>query len=62
MAINKILVATDGSAFSRKAANFAIEIAKVANAEVIALHVIVVKQPKLLEAASVEKTKAKQKP
>ena len=60
MAINKILVATDGSAFSRRAASFGIEIAKTANAEIIAVHVIEIKQPKMLEAASIEKAKAKQ--
>ncbi|MBI3027358.1 universal stress protein [Candidatus Woesearchaeota archaeon] len=60
MAIRKILVATDGSVFSRRAASFAIEIAKAVNAEIIALHVIEVKRPKMLEAGSIEKTKAKQ--
>ena len=60
MAISKILVATDGSAFSRRAASFGIEIAKASNAEVIAVHVIEIKQPKMLEASSIEKAKAKQ--
>jgi nucleotide-binding universal stress UspA family protein len=60
MAINKILVATDGSAFSRRAASFAIEIAKAANAEVIAVHIIEIRQPKMLEASSIGKAKAKQ--
>lgn len=60
MTIKKILVPTDGSAFSRRAAKFAIEVAKPLYAEVIGLHVMEIKRPKLLEAASLEKSKAKQ--
>ena len=60
MPISKILVPTDGSAFSRRAAKMALEIAKASGASVTALHVIEVKPPRLLEAASIEKVKAKQ--
>ncbi|MBI2579246.1 MAG: universal stress protein [Candidatus Aenigmarchaeota archaeon] len=58
--ITKILVPTDGSVFSRKASKLAIDIAKAAGAEVVAVHVIEVKPPKLLEGADIEKLKSKQ--
>jgi nucleotide-binding universal stress UspA family protein len=60
MVIKKILVATDGSAYSRRAASFAIEMAKAPNAEIVALHVIEINRPKMLEASSLENAKAKQ--
>lgn len=58
--IRRILVPTDGSVFSRKATGLAVEIAKAAGAEVVAVHVIEIKPPKLLEGADIEKLKAKQ--
>ena len=60
MAISRILVPTDGSVFSRRAGKLAIEIAKATKAVVIAVHVIPIMQPNLLEAANIEKVKAKQ--
>jgi nucleotide-binding universal stress UspA family protein len=60
MPIKKILVPTDGSVFSHRAAKLGIDIKKAANALVTLFHVIEVKAPQLLEAANIEKVKAKQ--
>ena len=60
MSISKIVVPTDGSSFSHRAAKLAVEIAKATHSSVIALHVIEVKPPKLLEGSNIEKIKVRQ--
>jgi nucleotide-binding universal stress UspA family protein len=57
--ISKIIVPTDGSVFSRRATDMAIEIAKAMGSTVIAVNVIEIKPPNLLEASTIEKLKLK---
>ncbi|MBI4018143.1 MAG: universal stress protein [Candidatus Aenigmarchaeota archaeon] len=59
MTISKILLPTDGSAFSERASKLAMELAKATGAEIVAVHVIEVKPPRLLGADAIEKLKAK---
>ncbi len=56
--INKILLATDGSAFSEKAGDYALYLAKKLEAEVTALHVIEIKPPKALSPEDIDRQKA----
>ncbi|MBI5253194.1 MAG: universal stress protein [Euryarchaeota archaeon] len=58
--IRKILLPTDGSAFSESASKYAIFLAKKCGAALTALHVISVEPPKKLGTESIEKEKAKQ--
>ncbi len=53
--IEKILVPTDGSAFSERAFNYALYIAKLGNASILALHVIFVPPPKPLDPTGISK-------
>ncbi len=59
MVINKILLPTDGSAFSQSPTDLAIEIAKATNSIIIAIHVIEVGTTQLLETKNIEKLKAR---
>ncbi len=58
--IRRILLPTDGSAFSESASKYAVFLAKKCGALLTLLHVISVQPPKKLGAESVEKEKAKQ--
>lgn len=58
--IRKILLPTDGSAFSESASKYAIFLAKKCGASLTALHVISVEPPKKLGTESIEKEKTKQ--
>ncbi|GBE55406.1 MAG TPA: universal stress protein [Euryarchaeota archaeon] len=56
--IKKILLATDGSAFSEKAGKYAIYLGKKLEAEVTALHVIELKPPRFLSPEDIDRQKA----
>jgi len=58
--IKKILLPVDGSSFSEKAGEYAINLAKVFNAKLIAVHVIQAGPAQKLESESIEKVKLKQ--
>lgn len=53
--IEKILVPTDGSAFSERAFNYALFIAKQSRATILALHVINVPPPKPLDPTGISR-------
>lgn len=58
--IKKILLPVDGSSFSEKAGEYAINLAKGFNAELIAIHVMQVGATQKLESESIESIKLKQ--
>lgn len=58
--IKRILLPTDGSAFSESASKYAVFLAKKLGCSLTALHVISVQPPKKLGTESVEREKAKQ--
>lgn len=58
--IEKILVPTDGSAFSERAFDYAIHIAKLSGAHILALHVIYVPPPKPLDPTGISRRMVRQ--
>jgi nucleotide-binding universal stress UspA family protein len=57
--IKRILLPTDGSAFSERAADYALKIAKNFGARVVAAHVVEISAPKQLDVASMEREAAR---
>ncbi len=57
--IKKILFPTDGSAFSERASEYALELAKAMGAELSVVHVVELPSPKGLAPGEIEKQKAR---
>ena len=57
--IKRILLPTDGSAFSERAADYAIEIANNLKAAVTAVHVVRMSAPKALDTKNIEEEAAR---
>ncbi len=57
--IKRMLLPTDGSAFSERAADYALAVAKKFNATLVAVHVVEMAAPKQLEAAGLEREAAR---
>lgn len=57
--IERILLPTDGSAFSERAADYALEIAKNFEAKVVAVHVVEMVTPKQLDVTSLDREAAR---
>ncbi len=58
--IKRILLPTDGSAFSERAFKYALYIAKLSGASIVALHVVAVPAPKPLDTSSVKREMIRQ--
>jgi nucleotide-binding universal stress UspA family protein len=52
--IERILLPTDGSAFSERAADYALELAKNLNATVVTIHIVRMSAPKVLDAKNLK--------
>lgn len=57
--IQRILLPTDGSAFSERAADYALEIAKNLKADVVVVHVVRMSTPKALDIKHMESDAAR---
>jgi nucleotide-binding universal stress UspA family protein len=57
--IKRILLPTDGSAFSERAADYAVELAKKLDATVVTVHIVRMQAPKSLDSKNIESEAAR---
>jgi nucleotide-binding universal stress UspA family protein len=57
--IRRILLPTDGSAFSQRAADYALELAKKLNATIVSVHIVRMSAPKSLDTKNIESEAAR---